>query len=227
MLVDLVQKARAILFDFDGVLVDSEPVHYGVFRAIFEKHGHDLDENDYWKHWTILGEGVRGELHRHGLDHLDPDELQEEKNRNFLAACHSGVIPFDPGARSLVAAFRSVGKLVSIASNSPRDQIDAILHSADPTTVPEFDAIIGRSPELAKKPAPDIFLAAARALDMPPEDCLVFEDADKGLRAAIAARMPCVILRTDQNRNFTFEGEDAIAESLAEIESALGENSVE
>ena len=222
-LVDLLGNASAILFDFDGVLVDSEPVHYGVYRDIFEQRGHPLDEEDYWKYWTILGEGVRGELRRHALDHLDPEELQEEKDRNFLTACHSGVIPFDPAARSLVAAFRSAGKLVCIASNSPRVQIDAIRHSADASTVPEFDAIIGRSPDLAKKPAPDIFLAAARTLDIPPPDCLVIEDADKGLRAAHAAGMPCVILRTLQNRDFPFEGAQGMAESLSEIMSALGE----
>ncbi len=223
VLVELIGKARAILFDFDGVLVDSEPVHFGVYRSIFEKRGHVLGEEDYWKYWTILGEGVRGELRRHELNHLDPDELQGEKDRDFLAACHSGVIPFDPAARSLVSALRSAGKLVCIASNSPREQIDAIRNTADATTVPDFDAIIGRSPDMAKKPAPDIFLAAARTLDIPPPDCLVIEDADKGLRAAHAAGMPCVILRTLQNRDFPFEGAQGMAESLSEIMSAFGE----
>ncbi len=220
-LSELLQRARGILFDFDGVLVDSEAVHFATFQGILAEHDHVLVEADYWMYWTVLGEGIRGEIRRHGLSHLDPDALQEEKDRKYLEACGSGVIPFDPQARPLVQALKASGKIVSIASNSPREQIDAIRGAADPETVPLFDEIIGRHPGLAKKPAPDIFLAAAEAIGLPPADCLVIEDADKGLRASQAAGIPCIILRTPQNREFDFAGQDAIVGSLGEIREAL------
>ena len=91
------------------------------------------------------------------------------------------------------------------------------------TPTPELDRLpsLGRRPGLAKKPAPDIFLAAADAIGLSPADCLVIEDADKGLRAAQAAGTPCIILRTPQNREFDFKGQDAMASSLGEIQEAL------
>jgi beta-phosphoglucomutase-like phosphatase (HAD superfamily) len=67
----LFEKAKAIIFDFDGVLADSEKYHFITYSEVFARYGHTIDETEYYKYWTSLGLGARGEIERHNLD-LDP-----------------------------------------------------------------------------------------------------------------------------------------------------------
>lgn len=206
--------ARVVIFDFDGVLVDSERFHYMAYNAVFRKYGHEIDETEYYKFWTSLGLGPRGEIERHGLA-LDPVRIREEKRPIFSGLCRDGTIRFYPEARELVDRLWRAEKLLAIASGSTGADIAAIL--ANEGLEDRFAAIVGSDVVPALKPAPDIFLHALAALGAAPAHALVVEDAEKGVHAAIAARIPVVVVRTRETRTIDFAAADLVLESHAEL----------
>jgi HAD superfamily hydrolase (TIGR01509 family) len=210
----LFDRAHTIIFDFDGVLADSEKYHFMTYRDVFARHGHHIDETEYYKYWTSLGQGPRGEIERHGLD-LDPAEIRDEKRPVFSEYCRDGSIKLFPEAMEIVRTLASAGKHLTIASGTPRPDIEAILHNAGLDGA--FSHIIGSDTVPRVKPAPDIFLAMLDATGAEPYECLVIEDAEKGMEASIAAEIPVVVIRTPETRAFDFSAADLILESHVEF----------
>lgn len=207
-------SARVVIFDFDGVLVDSERFHYLAYNSVFEKHGHSIDETEYYKYWTSLGLGPRGEIERHRLP-LDPARIRDEKRPIFSGYCRDGTIRFFPEAKELVERLWRAEKILTIASGSPRPDIEAILRNE--RIEDRFAAIAGSDMVAALKPAPDIFLHVLAAVGAAPAEALVIEDAEKGIHAAIAARIPVVAVRTPETRAIDFSAADLVLESHAEL----------
>jgi beta-phosphoglucomutase-like phosphatase (HAD superfamily) len=75
-------SVSTVIFDFDGILVDSERHHMAAYNAVFQKYGHTLDETEYFKYWTSLGHGPAGEIERHKLN-IDPAEIRRQKRPTF------------------------------------------------------------------------------------------------------------------------------------------------
>lgn len=198
------RRARALLFDFDGVLALSEPLHRAAFNQALAPFGVSIPPEEYWEFWTSKGEGLAGQKRRHApaLDAVPEAAVKAEKERLFREWCLDGRVPLHPRAPALLARLGEAGRGWSrpytIASNTPRDQVEAMLRAGGAPAVP----VVGGE-ALPIKPAPDIFLAAARSLAAAPEDCLVFEDTEKGLRAAAAAGTPAVLVRTPESRGLT------------------------
>lgn len=203
-----------VIFDFDGVLVDSEKHHYAAYNAVFQKYGHTLDEQEYFKYWTSLGHGPAGEIERHSLD-LDPDLIRREKRPTFTEYCRSGVVRFFPEAREIVERLSRAGKTLTIASGTLTTDIEAVL--ANEGLRDRFAAIIGCDTVPALKPSPDIFDYVLRTLDVPPRDAVVIEDAEKGVGSANAAGIPVVVVRTRETKNIEFTGADLVVESHDEL----------
>jgi len=213
MLDDLLDRAEAVLFDFDGVLVDSERYHYLGYNAAFEKRGHTLREEEYWEYWTSRGEGIAGEARRHGLE-LSPAEIEAiyaEAARNFTTLCREDHIPFFPGALEGLLELEASGMPCAIASNSREGDIAMIFERAGHSPPPCI--VVGRRAGLRSKPHPDIYVYAAGVLRVTPSACLAVEDAHKGLEAARAVDMSCVILKNELNRTLEYPEADAVIES--------------
>ena len=206
--------ARAMIFDFDGVLVDSERFHYAAYNAVFQKYGHSIDQTEYYKYWTSLGLGPAGEIERHGLS-LDAARIRDEKRPIFSQFCRSGTIRFFPEARELVLRLSRAEKILAIASGSTLPDIEAILKHEGFES--RFAAIVGSDVVRALKPAPDIFLHVLASIGASPSQALVIEDAEKGLHAAIAAGIPVVVVRTEETRAIDFSAADLVFESHAEL----------
>ncbi|MCC5948662.1 MAG: beta-phosphoglucomutase [Nitriliruptoraceae bacterium] len=181
---------RAVIFDLDGVLTDTAEFHYLAWQRLADEEGLPFDRE--------ANEELRGVSRRDSLlkllgdrevDQGTFDDMMERKNRSYLDLLEE-MTPRDalPGAVSLVIDAKRRGLLVAIGSSSKnapfvleRLGLDAL-----------FDAIAdGNSVEDAK-PAPDLFLHAASLLDVPPETCIVMEDAASGVDAALAAGMTAV-----------------------------------
>ncbi|HEX6789694.1 MAG TPA: HAD family phosphatase [Candidatus Krumholzibacteria bacterium] len=199
-----------VIFDFDGVLVDSERFHMAAYNAVFQKYGHTLDEAEYYKYWTSLGLGPKGEIERHGLS-LDPDMIRREKRPTFTEYCRSGVVRFFPEAREVVERLSRAGKTLSIASGTMTSDIEAVLENEGLRD--RFACIVGCDTVPALKPAPEIFNYVLRELRVAPRDAVVIEDAEKGVGSARAAGIPVVVVRTPETRNIEFEGADLVVES--------------
>ena len=180
---------RAILFDMDGVLVDSEPVITKAARLALTEYGIPAQDADFHP-FTGMGEDrfIGGVAEKYGA----PYRL-EMKQRTYaiyleIVAAEIGTYPGIPG---LLAALHGQGIRTAVASSADAVKVHANLPAAgiDATL---FDVVLSGEDVVHKKPAPDIFLLAAQRLGIDPADCLVVEDALSGVRAAKAAGMACV-----------------------------------
>jgi beta-phosphoglucomutase len=180
----------AVIFDMDGVLTDSEPLINAAAIAMFREKGLEVQPTDFLP-FIGTGEdryiGGVAEKYHFGLD------LPLAKRRTY--EIYLNLVPTQltsfPGAQALVRACRKEGLQIAVASSADEVKIHANL---DQIGLPpaEWDAVVTGEEVMAKKPAPDIFLTAARKLKLDPANCAVVEDAVNGVQAAKAAGMRCV-----------------------------------
>ncbi|HER43694.1 MAG TPA: HAD family phosphatase, partial [Candidatus Eisenbacteria bacterium] len=121
----LLAGKRAVVFDFDNVLVDSEPYHFEAYNIVFSKRGHALDREEYWLEWTSRGGGAEGEIARHGLP-VDPDEIRREKDPIYSEFCRTSIELF-PAAEEIVRTLAGAGYTLAVASGSYEHDIRTIL----------------------------------------------------------------------------------------------------
>ena len=216
----LFDTCRAVIFDFDGVLADSEKYHFISYRDVFARHGHEVDETEYYKYWTSLGHGARGEVERHNLD-LDPIRIRDEKRPIFSEYCRDGSITLYNEAREVLDILGGADKVLTIASGTIRPDIEAILKNAG--VIDRFRYIVGSDMVEAIKPAPDSFMKVLDEIQMEPYECLVIEDAEKGMQAALVCTIPVMVIRTRETKDFDFSLADLTLDSHGEFLELLRE----
>ncbi|MFH2000457.1 MAG: HAD family phosphatase [Planctomycetota bacterium] len=221
MFQNLLKKTKAILFDFDGVLVDSEPLYYASYNKSFEKRGHSIKDVEYWEYWSSKGEGIAGEALRYDIE-LSEEEMKvmyAERCEYYSEFCRNGAVPFYPGMLDALLLLKERGLAFAVASSSFENDIHCIFEKAGASPPP--CPIVGRGAGLRPKPHPDLFVYAAGVLQVAPRDCMVIEDAHKGLEAAKAVDMTCVILKNQLNRNLDYPGADVVVENHVDFLAAL------
>jgi HAD superfamily hydrolase (TIGR01509 family) len=181
-------------------LCDSERSHFLAYAKAFSHFGHQVDETSYYASFTHLGNGTEREIHRYQLP-CTSSQIASLKNMAYRDIISRNEIPLFPEIPKIVNLLRASGAKVVIASNSPAEELYAILDNNNLRS--SFDLIVGRTPELRKKPFPDLFLHALSTLCARPEDALIFEDADKGIEAAQRAGCDCVWVKTRFNEDLT------------------------
>lgn len=205
---------KAVIFDMDGVLTDSEPLINAAAVAMFRELGLIVQPDDFL---PFVGTGEDRYLGGVAAKYLFPLDIAPAKKRTY--EIYLDLVPHQlhafPGAQELVRACRKAGLKVAVASSADLIKIEANLRQIGlpPGT---WDAIVSAEDATHKKPAPDLFLAAARKLRLTPDECVVIEDAVNGIQAAKAAGMRCVAVAQ------TFPAEqlgaaDLIRASLREI----------
>jgi HAD superfamily hydrolase (TIGR01509 family) len=209
----MIEEARpieAIVFDMDGVLIDSEPIWRAVEREQFARVGIDLAEEDLF---ATMGVRIADVVERWYLRHPWSEPSREAVAEGIV----DGVVraigergQLLDGAMAAVDHVRALGLRVALASSSPMSLIQAVL-SLDGLAA-RFDAVVSGEDEELGKPDPGVYLSAARALEVPPERCLAVEDSINGVRAAKAAGMVCVAV----------PGVAAAADVAAEADLMLG-----
>jgi beta-phosphoglucomutase len=183
---------KACLFDLDGVLVDTARYHYIAWRELAEELGFVFTEHDNERLKGVSRAASLNILLEIGGIVLDEDEkarLAEQKNNRYveyIAKMDSSEIL--PGALDFLKACREHGIKVALGSASKNAM--TILNNTGLT--PYFDAIIDGTHTSAAKPDPEVFLLGAKAVGIPPEECVVFEDAEAGILAATRAGMRSV-----------------------------------
>ncbi|MER5297176.1 HAD family phosphatase [Streptomyces pharetrae] len=180
----------SVIFDLDGTLVDSEPNYYEAGRQILAEHG--VPDYTWADHERYVGistlDTIADWKRRYGLD-APTEDLFAAKNRRYLELARVET-PTYPEMRKFVELLAAEGVPTAVASGSSLEAIDAILAA---TGLDAFLRTVVSADEVARgKPAPDVFLEAARRLGVDPADCVVLEDAAPGAAAAHAAGMRCV-----------------------------------
>ena len=184
------RKTRAVVFDMDGVLTDSEPLINAAAVAMFRERGVVVEPDDFL---PFVGTGenryIGGVAEKHGVE-LAIEEAKKRTYEIYLALVPDRLHAF-PGAVDFVWSCRRAGLKTAVASSADLIKIEANLHKIG-LPPQSWDAVVSAEDVVHKKPAPDIFLAAARKLGVTPESCVVIEDAVNGVQAAKAAGMFCV-----------------------------------
>ncbi|WP_433435381.1 HAD family hydrolase [Nonomuraea sp. CA-141351] len=174
---------EALLVDFDGTLADTTPSHEQALRAALQPHGVDLDHDWYGRH---VGLSIRDLLAAlpDGRQ-LPHDEIIRQSRTHLLANVHA-ITPI-ACVISLLRAARRAGLPCAVASGASRLLVEPGIDALG--LRPEFAAVVAREDVPHGKPAPDLYLAAARRLDVPPDRCLAVDDAHDGVTSAHAAGM--------------------------------------
>ena len=202
----------ALIFDLDGLLADTECLHCRAYQMALFEHGVELGDLDYAEHWVRFGKGIAEWLSLRSLA-LDPHTLRLRKAEHYLNLVASSLRPME-GALELLDSFHGRTKF-ALASSSYRDAIDGVL--AGLGIAHYFEIIVSGLDVEQVKPAPDIFLKAARHLGVEPSNCLVLEDAEKGVMAAHCAGMRCIAVPNQYTRHHDFSKATRICASLKEI----------
>ncbi|MFN8484222.1 MAG: HAD-IA family hydrolase [Anaerolineae bacterium] len=181
---------RAVIFDMDGVLTDSEPLINAAAVAMFRENGLAVQPDDFLP-FVGMGEDryIGGVAEKYHV----PMDLVAAKRRTY--EIYLDLVPQQlrafPGVGDLVAACRAAGLCVAVASSGDRVKVTANLRQIG-LPIEAWDAVVVGEEVTHKKPAPDLFLLAASKLGVTPAECVVVEDAVNGIQAAKAAGMRCV-----------------------------------
>jgi len=209
---------KAILFDLDGVLVDSESISTKASDKILADVGivQTPEEKE-----RVFGrrteDNYREAIEARGMD-IDPKSLVRRKNKLF-ARMVAGNLPPMPGVLKLLADLKDAGIKRAVVSSSPLDRVNVSLEEAG--IIWEFDFIISGDCCTKGKPDPEPFLLAAERLGMDPPECIVIEDAQAGIEAAKAAGMKVLAVDSPNTHGQDISGADRIVESLELADIAL------
>ena len=201
-----------VIFDLDGLLADTEPLHCRAYQLALLEHDVQITEADYSEHWVRCGKGIQEWVSQQQIA-LDAGALRARKARHFQDLLLSSLRPME-GAEALLD--RLNGKMrIALASSSYRDAIDGVICRLG---IDKYFETIVSGPDVTRvKPAPDIFLEAAARLGVAPAECAVLEDAEKGVLAAHAAGMGCIAVPNDYTRRHDFSKATHICSSLNEV----------
>ena len=185
-----IKAAKGLIFDCDGTLVDSMPVHFLAWHQTMTRYGLILPEDRFYALGGMPSHRIIEMLAREQSVTIDIDKAAMEKEKAFLDRIHL----LEPIHSVLdVAMNHRTVKPMAVASGGFREIIHRQLHSLG--CFDWFDTIVTAEDTERHKPEPDVFLEAARRLKIDANDCLVFEDADLGVEAAKRAGMRCVDVR--------------------------------
>jgi HAD superfamily hydrolase (TIGR01509 family) len=183
-------KVKGLIFDCDGTLTDSMPLHFIAWNMVMSRNGIEFSEDRFYSLGGMPSEKIISMLSReHGRD-LNALQLAEEKEQGFLDHLH--LLEEIPMVTQVVRT--SKGKLpMAVASGGLRHIIELQLQQIG--LHGWFDALVTAEDTERHKPEPDVFLEAARRLNVPPQLCRVYEDSDLGIEAARRAGMTWVDVR--------------------------------
>jgi beta-phosphoglucomutase family hydrolase len=183
-------STRGLIFDCDGTLADTMPLHLRCWQRAMRELGGDLTADEFWAFAGVPTRTIIERLNqRHGFA-IDPVRGGALKEHYYVELVHQ-VRPIAEVVQ-VVETYR--GRLpMAVATGGEREIVSRTLRTI--SLLDAFDTIVSADDVERGKPAPDIFLEAARRLKVEPEDCVVFEDADAGVTAALAAGMTAIDVR--------------------------------
>ncbi len=203
---------KAVLFDRDGTLVDSEPAHLGAISYSLGKFGFQLKES---QHSLVIGKfstQYLPELHKTYA--FDDSVFLEAYLKKYSELMKKVVFPED--SKNIIREIRKTHRVGLVTNSGMKSTLELLADLKK-----EFSTIITSDYAKTAKPDPKIYLLAAQEIGVKPEECLVVEDSQTGLDAAKGAGMFCVIIRNEFNKSQEFLDADAIIEKLSEVKKFL------
>lgn len=223
---------KAVIFDVDGTLADTEEAHRQAFNATFKEFGLP------W-HWDVelyvelLAVAGGKERLAHYCRCVNPQRMAQPDAMEFIARLHqrktrayerhveSGEVPARPGVVRLIRELIEADIRLAISTTTSRANVDVLLATALADLPPNAFELIGAGEQAtAKKPAPDIYRWVLGELGLSGEDCLAIEDSKNGVRAALGAGIPTMVTESSWTRRDDFTGALAVLPNLSETDVA-------
>lgn len=204
-----------VIFDMDGVIIDSEPIYFEVEQSLFREVGLELTKEEHSKYVgrSDLWETV---VNKYNLD-VNIDEIHKKEKSRYLDIIENSFDdgPID-GVEKVIQDLHANGITLVLASSSEMKNIELVLTKFG--LLKYFDLRISGDDLDTSKPHPEIFEEAAKMAQTPPEKCLVIEDSTNGVKAAKAANMKCIGFKNPNSGNQDLSPADFVIESFDEFD---------
>jgi HAD superfamily hydrolase (TIGR01509 family) len=213
--MELFSNLKAVLWDMDGVLIDSRQSHYEAFKIVLKKYDLKMSKAFFLETFGMPNEKMINLID----DSIDPaliDEISVEKDKVFCDLIAEQVTFMD-GVEHWLQQFKAAGVAQALASSGSWANINTIL---DALNARRYFGAVTSGDDIAGKPNPAVFLQAAEALDVPVANCLVIEDSEPGLQAAEAAGMKILAVATT-NPPEKLGKADIVLADLTELKSSM------
>lgn len=205
---------KAVIFDMDGVLVETEPFHTRAVKEILEEAGIDISEDEILEYVGLAyPEKLKIIFSKKSTDRDIPELLKKihQRYRDLI----KGKVKLMEGALELIEKFSNNGFKIALVTASNDSQTSIVLSNTDMKKY--FDIVVTSNDVKNKKPDPECYLLASKKLEIKPDQCLVIEDSVYGVTAAKKAGMKCIALTSTTDRN-KLKDADLIVDSLNEID---------
>ncbi|RAK70187.1 HAD family hydrolase [Hymenobacter edaphi] len=210
---------RTVIFDMDGVLVDTEPLHHDAFFRHFAELGLLISDTEYA---TFLGSSTTNMYQRlkqeYGLTQEVPELVRRKRELFGVAFEANTTLTLLPGALDLVLDLHRAGVPLQLASSASHETINRVFTRF--ALYPYFDNMVSGEDFPQSKPNPAIFLQAAQMAGVVPKHCLVIEDSANGVTAAKAAGMFCIGYRSEHSSGQDLHHADFVVADLTQLSAA-------
>lgn len=203
---------KAIIWDMDGVIVDSGSLHFKAWQELVVEKGVDLSEEEFKKTFGMRNPDILKALFGE-LSHQEITHLSNKKEEKFRRLAKLGIKAL-PGVVILLKSIKEDGFKQAIASSTPLQNIKLILDTLNIENF--FDAIVSAEDVTHGKPDPESFLVAAKRLNVLPEECVVIEDAVAGIMAAKNAGMKSIGVTNTVSKSKLFLA-DLVVDNLEQV----------
>jgi len=211
-------KRTAILFDMDGLMVDTEPLARRSWEYVVTAYDAAMSDDLYGRMVGLRTSESARLVHAELALLLPVEELIARKTAAFLAALEEGV-PVMPGLWTLLDRVEALGLRWAVATSTPRELAEIVLGKLG--VAGRYGALAAGDEVAHGKPAPDLFLLAAERLGVAPAGCLALEDSGPGCAAAVAAGARVIVVPTEMTRHADFTGAYRRYASLADVATDL------
>ena len=206
-------KAKAIIWDMDGVIVDTGPYHLSAWQEVFRKRGIKFTKEDFLRNFGRKNDTIIRDTLGEQIAQDEIDSIAQEKEETFRRLGGQKITTF-PGAVELIKSLRKHRFKMAIASSTTMENIRLITGSLGIDNC--FQSIVTGQDVTEGKPSPQSFLLAAQRLGVEPKNCIVIEDSVAGVTAAKRAGMRCLAITNTHPRERLAEA-DLIVDTLEAV----------
>lgn len=211
-------EIELILWDNDGVLVDTEILYYEANKAVLGEAGIELTEDLFARYWLTQSEGIEKCADDYGLDSGQVPILRARRNKRYSKLLRSRSVLIE-GVAAVLEVLRPHYRM-GVVTSSRRDHFEVIHQKTG--ILPYFEFALQSGDYARSKPAPDPYLKALEVAAVPKERALVIEDSVRGLIAAKAAELKCWVIPRGLSLKGDFAAADRVLPSISEIPALLG-----
>ena len=208
---------EAVIFDMDGVIIDSEPLYFQIQEELFNDLGFTVSNSEYD---TFIGAGMKLMWERlcskHNIQFTVAELIIMNNEVIYNSFNNSDTLQTIDGFISFLTSIKAMGMKTAVASSTSKKIINVILSKLG--IIDEFDIIVSSEEVFKGKPEPDIFIEAAKRLNIDPGKCIVIEDSTNGVKAAVKAGMKCIGFSNKNSGDQDLTLANAIVENFTNID---------